>query len=115
MESEPASYRYVTWAPLPEHRDQLAALMGASGIAVAHQPLGRRQNRHPQSVLDPRNLSHLHVTPETGGRHPSELPDDRGVSVILQVHAEQTMAAIIQHLVVLDVMVVRQQPGDLRF
>src|SRR5467141_4138865 len=98
---------------LPDHREQLTAHAGGAGFAVGHDALGRAEDRHAEAVLDPRDLARLDVAAQAGGRHALELPDDGGVVVVLEVEAQQPVTPIVQDLVVLDVVVVAEDPRDL--
>src|SRR6059036_1683205 len=42
---------------LPDQREQLAAHPGGTRFTVGHEPLRRRQDRHPEAVLDARDLA----------------------------------------------------------
>src|SRR5205807_2781998 len=68
---------------LPQHGDQLAADVRAPRVAVRHQPLWRRENRHAQAVLDPGDLAGLDVAPEARRGHAAQLTDHRGLTVML--------------------------------
>src|SRR5205814_10372477 len=48
-------------ASLPDHREQLAADAGGARFAVRHEPLRRREDRHPEAVLDAGDLTRLDV------------------------------------------------------
>src|SRR5712691_10949885 len=98
---------------LPDHREQLAAHAGGAGFAVGHEALWRGQDRHAEAVLDARDLARLDVTSQARRGHALQLADHRGVVVILEVEPQQPVTPIVQHLEVLDVVVVAQQPRDL--
>src|SRR5690242_9423137 len=98
-------------APLPDEGDELATELGRPRVAVGHQALGGRDDRHAEAVLDPRDLPRLHVAPETGLRDALELTDHRQLVVILQVQPEDANATVVQDLVLLDVVVVLEEPG----
>src|SRR5437870_266117 len=98
---------------LPDHREQLTAHAGGAGFAVRHEALRRREDRHAEAVLDARNLARLDVTPQTGRRDALQLADHGGVVVILEVEPQQPVTPVVQHLEVLDVVVVAEQPRDL--
>src|SRR6266581_3676532 len=100
---------------LPHHREQFAAHPGGARFAVRHESLRRAENRHAESVLHARDLARLDVAPEPGRRHALQLADDRRVVVVLQVEPQQSVLAIVQDLVVLDVMVVTENRGDRDF
>src|SRR5882762_6701443 len=99
--------------PLPDHREQLAADTGGAGFAVGHQALRRTEDRHPQAVLHSRNLACLHVAPESGRGDTLQRANDGRVVVVLEVESQQPVTSIVQDFVILDVMVVAQQPPDL--
>src|SRR5687768_14101245 len=101
------------WPPLPDEGDELATELGRPRIAVGHQALGGRDDRHTEAVLHPGDLPRLHVAPETGLRDALELADDRQLVVILQVEPKDALRTIVQELEVLDVVVVLQQPREL--
>src|SRR5688500_9911543 len=67
---------------LPDYGEELAAQVRAAGLAVGHQPLRGRDDRHAQAVLDPGQLARLHVAPEPGRGHAPQLPDHRGLVVV---------------------------------
>src|SRR5207247_1632879 len=79
---------------LPDHREQLAADAGGAGFAVRHQPLRRRENRHSQAVLHPRDLTRLDVAPQARRGNALQLADDGGVVVILQVQPQQPVTPV---------------------
>src|SRR5439155_17308997 len=97
---------------LPHYREHFAAHPGGARFAVGHEALRRAEDRHAQAVLDARDLARLDVAPEPGRRHALQLPNDRGIVVILQVQPQQPVLPIVQHLEVLDVVVVTQNRGD---
>src|SRR3989441_10126544 len=100
-------------ALLPDHREQLAAHAGGARFAVRHESLRRREDRHPEAVLDARDRARLDVATEARRGHALQLADHRGVVVILEVEPQQAVTPIVQHLEVLDVMIVAEQPRDL--
>src|SRR6267143_2210016 len=100
-------------ASLPDHREQLAADAGGARFAVRHEPLRCREDRHPEAVLDAGDLARLDVAAQARRGDALQLADHRGVVVILKVEAQQPVTPIVQHLEVLDVVVVAQQPRDL--
>src|SRR6266496_1920575 len=69
---------------LPDHREHFTAHPGGARFAVGHKSLRRAEDRHAEAVLDARDLAHLDVAPQ-----PPVLP-------------------IVQHLEVLDVVVVAE-------
>src|SRR6266496_2644853 len=97
---------------LPDHREHFAAHPGGARFAVGHESLRRAQNRHAEAVFDTRDLARLDVAPEPGRRHAMQLADHGCVVVILQVEPQQAVLPIVQHLEVLDVMVVTENRGD---
>src|SRR5437867_145985 len=99
--------------PLPDHREQLAAYAGGACFAIRHEPLRRREDRHAEAVLDARDLARLDVAAQAWRGHALQLADHRGVVVILEVEPQQPVTPIVQHLEVLDVVVVAEQPRDL--
>src|SRR5207249_421369 len=100
-------------ASLPDHREQLAADAGGARFAVRHEPLRRREDRHPEAVLDAGDLTRLDVAAQPRRGHALQLTDHRRVVVILEVEPQQPVTPIVQHLEVLDVVVVAEQPRDL--
>src|SRR5512135_2292285 len=94
-------------APLPDHRQELAAEVRLARLAIGHQPLRRREDGHAQAVAHAGDLPHAHVTPQPRRRDPPQLADDRLVAlVVLQVQAQQAVAAVVQDLEVLEEVVV---------
>src|SRR5262249_13910311 len=105
--------RFATSRLLPDHGEELAAQVGAPRLAVGHQTLGGRDDRHAEAVLDARQLAALDVAPEAGSRDAPKLADDRELVVILQIQPQHAVRAVTEDLVVRDVMVAPQQPGHL--
>src|SRR5947207_893892 len=100
---------------LPDHCEQLAAHAGGAGFAVGHEALGRGQDRHAEAVLDARDLARFHVAAQARGGHALQLADHRRVVVILEIQPQQPVTSVVQHLEVLDVVVVAEQPRDFDF
>src|SRR6058998_742093 len=98
---------------LPDDGEQLAAHAGGARFAVRHEPLRRREDRHAEAVLDARDLARLDVAPQAGRGHALQLADHGGVVVILEVEPQQAVPPVVQHLEVLDVVVVAEQPRNL--
>src|SRR5437667_3994276 len=98
---------------LPDQREQLAAHPGGARFTVGHEPLRRRQDRHPEAVLDARDLARFDVAAQARRGHTLERADHRGVVVILEVEPQQPVTPVVQHLEILDVVVVAEQPRDL--
>src|SRR5690349_9397019 len=116
--SAPGLRRYVKAREIPRIKNGLgmailATHAGGAGFAVGHQALRGREDGHAEAVLDPRDLARLDVAAKTGRRHPLQLADDGRVVVILEVEPQQAVLAVIQHLEVLDVGIVTEQPRDL--
>src|SRR6266550_4683840 len=109
----PADARHGVSSPLPDHGEQLAAHAGGAGFAVGHEPLRRAEDRHPEAVLHPRDLARLDVAAQAGRGDALQLADDARVVVVLEVEPQQSVTPVVQHLVVLDVVVVAEQPRDL--
>src|SRR6058998_3439869 len=91
---------------LPDQREQLAAHPGGARFTVGHEPLRRRQDRHPEAVLDARDLARFDVAAQARRGHTLERADHRGVVVILEVEPQQPVTPVVQHLEILDVVVV---------
>src|SRR5205809_2929440 len=100
-------------ASLPDHGEQLAADAGGACFAIRHEALRRREDRHPEAVLDARDLARLDVATQARRRHALQLADHRGVVVILEVEPQQPVTPVVQHLEGLDVVVVAELPLDL--
>src|SRR5260370_13483179 len=81
---------------LPHHREQLAADTGGASFAVGHQSLRGRQDRHPQAVLDARDLARLDVAPEASRGDALQLANHRRVVEVLKVQPQQPLPAIVQ-------------------
>src|SRR5881396_2950314 len=98
---------------LPDYREQLAAHAGGAGFPIGHHTLRRAEDRHPQAVPHPRDLARLDVAPQAGCGNALQLADDGGIVVVLEVEPQQAVTPIVQDLVVLDIMVVAEDPRDL--
>src|SRR2546426_11154473 len=83
-------------ASLPDHSEQLAADAGGACFAVRHEPLRRRQNRHPEAVLDARDLACLDIAAQARRGHALQLADHRGVVVILEVERSEEHTSELQ-------------------
>src|SRR2546423_11281911 len=101
---------------LPHHGEELTAGARLPRRAIGHQPLRRGQNRHPESVADARNLLDGDVLPESGRRHALELADHGFTTGIAQPHAQEALAAVrLDGLIILNEVVLLQDPGDFGF
>src|SRR5437899_2001962 len=58
---------------LPDQGDELAAHVSRARVAVGHQALGRADDRHAESVLDPRDGARADVAAQAGRRDALEL------------------------------------------
>src|SRR5882672_9580311 len=99
--------------PLPDQREQLAADTGGARFAVGHQALRRTEDRHPQAVLDARDLARLDVAAQAGRRDALQRANHGRVVVVLEVEPQQPVTPVVQDLVILDVVVVPEDPPDL--
>src|SRR5438132_1615337 len=101
---------------LPDHGQELAAGARLPRLAVGHQPLRRRQDRHAQAVANSRNLLDPHVLTQPGRRDTLQLANHRLSAGVLESHAQKALAVVrLDRGVVLNEVVLLQDARDLGF
>src|SRR5262245_10427243 len=76
-----------------EHRaEDFAAHVGVARVMVGHHALGRRYDRHAETVVDARQVSHRHVDATPGLRDPCDLADHRRAIEIFQLDLQLAAA-----------------------
>src|SRR5215831_8447704 len=79
-----------------EHRAQdLAADVLVACFVIRHHPLGGRQDRDPEPVVDARQRPHRGIDAPTGLRHPGDLADHRRAVEIFELDIELAAAVLV--------------------
>src|SRR5262249_38417850 len=99
---------------LPDVAEDLAAHAFAGRAAAGHEAAGGGEDVDAESAVHPRDLSLAAIDPAAGPAHPLEVGDDPlHARTVLEVHAENSLLAVLGGLEVRDVALVLEDAGDL--
>src|SRR5690606_18964449 len=98
---------------LPDQGHHFAANVPRPGLPVRHQALRRRHNSDPQPVAYPRQRLRPRVDSQARPRYTLQIPDHRTPVVILQVDAEHPVTPVVEVLVIVDEVILLEDPGNL--
>src|SRR5512138_1071934 len=100
---------------LPHFAQDLAAYAFLARLLAGHHAPRGGEDVDPQPAQDARNLGAAHVHPATRARHARQVGDGRLVTrAVLQVDAQQLVAALFRRFEVGDVALLFQDSGNLQ-